>query len=64
MCSWKALKCWLVPTCQMTLDRHFAVDPSTTTHSQDRDKADRAGIVLQVEDPWGVVEAGLDPAHT
>lgn len=48
----------------MTLDRHFAVDPSTTTHSQDRDKADRAGIVLQVEDPWGVVEAGLDPAHT
>ena len=50
-------------TCQMTLGHHFGMDPSTTTHSQDLDKADRAGIVPQVEDLQSVVEAGLDPEH-
>lgn len=34
-----------MPTCQMTLGHHFGVDPSTTTHSQDLDKAERAGII-------------------
>lgn len=41
----------------MTLGHHFGVDPSTTTHSQELGKADRAGIVPQVEDSQSVVEA-------